>query len=69
MTPRLKVNDIVIHRIYGRAVVQAFLFTADNEQQARIRVFGERAHRRVWLRDCEKEPAPLPQREPLRVVR
>jgi len=63
MTPRLKVNDTVIHRVYGRAVLQGYYFNPGDQPQARIRVFGERAPRRVWLHDLEKEPAPLARPE------
>jgi len=64
MTPRLHINDRIIHRVYGRAFVLAVY---EEDKQASIRVYRESAPRRVWLRDCEKRPGPLP-RSMLRLV-
>jgi len=59
MTPRLHINDRIIHRVY--------LAVYEEDKQASIRVYRESAPRRVWLRDCEKRPGPLP-RSMLRLV-
>jgi len=64
MIPRLHINDRIIHRVYGRAFVVDIY---EDNKQASIRVYRERAPRRVLLRDCEKRPGPLP-RSMLRLV-
>lgn len=65
MPPRLRINDRIVHRVYGRAVVQAIY---EDEQHAAIRVLREKAPRRVLMRDCEKLPRPLPKPD-LRLVK
>jgi len=64
MPPRLRINDRVVHRVYGRAFVVEIY---EDDGQASIRVYRESAPRRVWLRDCEKLPKPLARPE-LRLV-
>jgi hypothetical protein len=63
MTPRIRINDRVVHRVYGVATVKE-IFHEDGH--ALIRVVRERVPRRVFLKDCEKMPVVPPK---LRVVR